>query len=143
MAAVPSSFKGIKGVRQLRRFFQAFFLITFIVLIYVTEFSFTSSGSTGEAITPSPWLNLFFNIDPLSGFATGLSAWLIYGSLLLGLIVLIGTIFFGRFFCGWICPLGTLNHLFSSFKSERKSRLGKNLVDRTNTIATRDGNTTF
>lgn len=129
MAAVSSSFKGIKGVRQLRRFFQAFFLITFIILIYLTEFSYTSSKSPGETIIPSPWLNLFFNIDPLSGFATGLASWLIYGSLLLGLIILIGTIFFGRFFCGWICPLGTLNHLFSSFKSERKSRLGKSLVE--------------
>ena len=36
------------------------------------------------------------------------------------------TFFFGRFFCGWICPLGTLNHFFSSLKSETKR--GKQLI---------------
>jgi len=129
MAATSTLFFGIRGVRQLRRFFQALFLIAFVVLIYLTEFSFTSIKGPEDTITPSPWLNLFFNIDPLSGLATGLASWLVYGSLLLGLIILLGTIFFGRFFCGWICPLGTINQMFSTFKSERKSRLGKNLVD--------------
>jgi MauM/NapG family ferredoxin protein len=129
MAAVTSSLAGIKGVRWLRRFIQAFMLISFIILIYLTEFSFTSSKAPDETITPSPWLNLFFNIDPLSGFATGLAAWLVYGSLLLGLIVLVATIFFGRFFCGWICPLGTINQMLSSFKSQRESHRGANLVE--------------
>jgi polyferredoxin len=32
----------------------------------------------------------------------------------------VGTIILGRFFCGWICPLGTLNHFSSTLKSERK-----------------------
>lgn len=129
MTPMPRIIIGIKGVRQLRRFSQAIFLLTFVVLIYLTEFSFTASKGPGEPITPSPWLNLFYNLDPLSGVATGVASRLIYGSLLLGLIILIGTIFFGRFFCGWICPLGTLNQLMSTFKSERKSRLGVNLVE--------------
>jgi polyferredoxin len=74
-------------------------------------------------------LNLFFNIDPLSGFATGISAWVLQAALLLGLITIAATVFFGRFFCGWVCPLGTLNQMMSSFKSERKSRKGKSLID--------------
>lgn len=129
MISLPDSLQGIRGARWLRRFFQAFFLTLFIVLIYLTEFSFTSIKGPDASVSPSPWLNLFFNLDPLSGLATGIASWLIYGSLLLGLIILIGTIFFGRFFCGWICPLGTVNQMFSTFKSERKSRLGKNLIE--------------
>ena len=119
----------IKRIRNIRRLSQGFFLLLFIVLLYLAEFSFTSSGNPGEINAPSQWLNLFFYIDPLTGFATGISAWVLLSTLLLGLIVIAGTIFFGRFFCGWVCPLGTLNHAMSSFKSERKSRKGKSLID--------------
>jgi len=121
--------RGIRIARQLRRVSQGIFLLLFIIFIYQTEFAFTSAKNPGEVSGPSSWLNLFFNIDPLSGVATGLSSWLLYGSLALGLIILLGTVFFGRFFCGWICPLGTVNQMFSSFKSERKGRLGKNLIE--------------
>ena len=132
MSADLAPSKDIPGniirIRWLRRCSQSIFLILLIILIYSTEFSFTSIKSPDEVITPSPWLNLFFNLDPLSGLTTGLASWIVYGNLLLGLIVLVGTIFFGRFFCGWICPLGTLNQLFSSFSSERESRRGARLI---------------
>jgi len=129
MASKPDPGAKIKKIRNIRRFSQGFFLLLFIVLLYMTEFSFTSSDNTGEINLSSQWLNLFFNIDPLSGFATGISAWVLYATLLFGLVIIAGTVFFGRFFCGWICPLGTLNQLMSSFKSERKSRKGKSLID--------------
>jgi MauM/NapG family ferredoxin protein len=118
-----------KRVRLLRRISQALFLTAFVVLLYLTEFSFTSSKNPGQTILPSPLLKLFFDIDPLTGIATGISSWIIYGSLLLGLIVLLATIFFGRFFCGWVCPLGTINQMCSSFSSERDSRKGKRLIE--------------
>ena len=31
-----------------------------------------------------------------------------FGGLLWSLLILLPTLFFGRFFCGWICPMGTL-----------------------------------
>ena len=117
-----------KRLRHIRQFSQGIFLAAFVVLLYLTEFSFTSKNPD-QTILPSPWLKLFFDINPLTGIATGISSWVIYGSLLLGLIVLLGTIFFGRFFCGWACPLGTLNQLSSSFSSERQSRKGKKLIE--------------
>ncbi len=119
----------IKRIRSLRRIIQGIFLSFFIVLLYLTEFSFTSFKNPEIATTISPWLNLFFNIDPLTGIATGLSSRIVYGSILLSLFIIIATIFFGRFFCGWICPLGTINQLFSSFSSERESRRGKKLIE--------------
>ncbi|MGE5357723.1 MAG: 4Fe-4S dicluster domain-containing protein, partial [Bacteroidales bacterium] len=36
------------------------------------------------------------------------------------LVILVPTFALGRFFCGWVCPLGTLNHFFGSWKSEKK-----------------------
>ena len=56
-----------------------------------------------------------------------LSTGALYSGLLWSLVILIPTLFLGRFFCGWICPLGTLNHWFSSFKSEKKR--GKQLIE--------------
>ena len=118
-----------KRVRLLRRISQALFLSAFVLLLYLTEFSFTSSKNPDQTILPSPLLKLFFDIDPLSGIATGISSWVIYGGLLLSLIVILTTIFFGRFFCGWVCPLGTINQMCSSFPSERDSRKGKRLIE--------------
>ena len=129
MTDVSSPSGNIKTIRNFRRLSQLFFLFLFILLIYLTEFSFTSGQNSGDISSPSKWLNLFYNLDPLSGLVTGISAWTMLSILLLGIIIIIGTSFFGRFFCGWVCPLGTLNHAMSSFKSERKSRKGKSLIE--------------
>lgn len=129
MAEKQDPTQKFKRIRNIRRISQIFFLLLFVFLLYLTEFSFTSSGKPGEINPPSQWLNLFFNIDPLTGVVTGISAWVLLSTLLLGLIVIAGTAFFGRFFCGWVCPLGTLNQAMSTFKSERKSRKGKRLIE--------------
>jgi ferredoxin len=39
------------------------------------------------------------------------------------LIVIIIAIFIGRAFCGWVCPLGTLNHFISALWTKRKKRV--------------------
>lgn len=47
----------------------------------------------------------------------------VFNVLLLSLIPLILTLFLGRFFCGWVCPFGTINHFFSwLFKKSDKKR---------------------
>ena len=71
--------------------------------------------------------SLFFQLDPLLAISNALSSHAIYRGLLWSLVVLIPTMFLGRFFCGWICPLGSVHHYFSSFKSERKR--GKQLIE--------------
>jgi len=53
----------------------------------------------------------------------------ICGSFLFAFIVLLLTIFLGRFFCGWICPMGTL--LDASDHLNRKLRKEKNPARRT------------
>ena len=40
--------------------------------------------------------------------------------LLWSLVILVPTLFLGRFFCGWICPMGTLQHFVGNMRSEAK-----------------------
>ncbi len=76
--------------------------------------------------SPYP-VRLFFQIDPLVAVSNALATHSLYHGLLWSLVILIPTLFLGRFFCGWICPMGSLNHFFSSLKSERKR--GKQLIE--------------
>jgi polyferredoxin len=94
---------------------QIFFFVFFVYLILTTQYHYNPNKET-----VSGWLKFFFDINPLNLMGTSLAAGVLYSTLAFGFIILIATIFFGRFFCGWICPLGSVNHFFSSFKSQRK-----------------------
>lgn len=96
-------------VRALRRASQTAFLLLFLVLLIQTDYAGTNQ-------IPYP-VKLFLDLDPLALLAIllpsrGLSPGLplaIFGSVLLLVLTVVG----GRFFCGWICPLGSLHHLCS------------------------------
>ena len=64
-------------------------------------------------------VNWLIQLDPLVGLATLLSTRTLYAGLLWGLLTVVLTILLGRFFCGWICPFGTL-HQFVGFLGKRK-----------------------
>ena len=88
---------------RLRRLSQALFLGLFLVLLCLTGYR-----------------NYFLETDPLIAIANALATHALYRGLLWSLAIVIPTMFLGRFFCGWICPLGTLHHLVSNIRSERK-----------------------
>ncbi len=56
------------------------------------------------------WVSKLLEVDPLISLATALATHTVYRGLLWSLVVLVPTLFLGRFFCGWICPYGTLHH---------------------------------
>ena len=103
----------MKGRRRIakgalvRRIVQTAALVLFFGLLLWTRRRADAS--------PSPWLQLFFLIDPLVMLLTWLSAHAVPIALLASLITLAVTLVLGRVFCGWICPLGTLNAIAGRF----------------------------
>jgi len=113
-------------LRKLRWVSQIVFFGFFLFLLLKTEFRGSFQAGQGDIRLPYP-VNIFLRVDPLVGVSHILSTRTLYGGLIWSLVIIIPTLFLGRFFCGWVCPLGTLNHFFSSIKSERKR--GKQLIE--------------
>ncbi len=103
-----------------------FFLLFLFFLIPRTDFRAIPSSLPDDLRLTSP-VSFFFQIDPLVAISNALASHALYHGLLCSLVVLIPTFFFGRFFCGWVCPMGSLNHFFGSWKSE--SKRGKQLIE--------------
>ena len=111
---------------RLRLCSQIVFFALFLWLLFHTEFQGSLRNSASEIRLPYP-VGLFFQLDPLVALSNALAGHSLYRGLLWGLLILIPTMFVGRFFCGWICPLGSIHHFLGSLKSERKR--GKHLLD--------------
>lgn len=111
---------------KVRSYSQIAFFVLFLFLLLRTEFRGSLTPSSNEIRLPYP-VSLFFQLDPLVAVSNALSSHALYRGLLWSLIILIPTMFLVRFFCGWVCPLGSIHHFFSSFKSERKR--GKQLIE--------------
>ncbi len=87
------------------RISQLFFLFLFLFLFIITDYR----GK--DEITVA--VNSFFRTNPLvlAGYVFSVKSFTIL--LIPALLTTIFTIVLGRFFCGWICPLGTLIDLVS------------------------------
>jgi polyferredoxin len=82
------------------RISQIIFLIVFLYLFVATEYR----GKDEISIA----INSFFRANPLVVMSYILSEKAFVGLLLPGLLMILFTLLLGRFFCGWICPLGTV-----------------------------------
>jgi MauM/NapG family ferredoxin protein len=89
--------------RVYRVIYQGFFLLLFVA---------TLALMTDEGIRrfPVQWL---FHLDPLAALSVLASSWILPVAFLWSLVVVALTVLFGRAFCGWLCPVGTMNHLVS------------------------------
>ncbi len=104
---------------NLRRLSQILFLAAFLFLLFQTEFGGSILSASGP-VRLSYAVSMFLQADPLAAVVTALSTWTLYRGLLWCLVILVPTFLLGRFFCGWICPLGSLNHVMGALKSEKK-----------------------
>jgi len=109
---------------KLRRTSQALFFLLFLFLLFRTELK-GALGAGSDIHLRSP-VRLFFLLDPLVAISNALATHALYRGLVVSLVILIPTMFLGRFFCGWICPMGSLNHFVGNLKWYTKR--GKNLV---------------
>jgi ferredoxin len=100
-----SFFGSLKKISN-ARISQILFLLLFLYLFVETEYR----GSDQISVA----VNSFFRSDPLVlasyALATKAFNWLLLPALLL----LLFTFLLGRFFCGWICPLGTILDLVTN-----------------------------
>jgi polyferredoxin len=88
-----------------RRLSQAAFLLLFLALLVKTDY-----GGTNELAYP---VKVFLDADLLVLASSFLSAHRLPAALFLALLFVPVTILFGRAFCGWLCPFGTLHHAVS------------------------------
>ncbi|MBF0620638.1 MAG: 4Fe-4S binding protein [Magnetococcales bacterium] len=92
-------------LRTIRRIYAVFFVSLFFVLIFLSSFKNLKGYDT----------DLFLELDPLTALTTLLSSGVLFKGLALSLLIIVPTLFFGRFFCSWICPLGIMNQGLSRF----------------------------
>jgi polyferredoxin/ferredoxin len=88
-----------------RRISQGFFLVLFFGLCLTL-----TVGDDWGQWTGWPW-NFFLQLDPLVALATVAATGVLYAGLAWAGVTLLLTLLFGRVFCGWLCPLGTLHQI--------------------------------
>jgi polyferredoxin/Pyruvate/2-oxoacid:ferredoxin oxidoreductase delta subunit len=97
--------------KKIRIATQGLFLLIFLWLFLQTE----SKGANDLGYP----VKIFLDADPLIFITTILSSREWYQTFYLAILVIVATVFLGRVFCGWICPLGTLNNMVGSIKKGR------------------------
>ncbi len=101
-----------------RQISQLFFFLLFVWFCVVA-----SVGETWFQLRGWP-VNWFLQLDPLVALGTILTTGTLYAGLLWALVTVMLTIILGRFFCGWVCPFGTVHH-FVAFLGNRRKRLSE------------------
>ncbi|MFC1577110.1 4Fe-4S binding protein [Candidatus Omnitrophota bacterium] len=99
----------IKRLIALRRLSQTVFISLFIYILWSTTYPLKG------ALPPET----FFRINPLITIFTSISERIMIPGVFLSIIMLALTAVFGRFFCGWVCPLGTVMDVCSSIKKAK------------------------
>jgi len=125
---------GIRILVWVRRFSQAGFLTLFLYFLFQTGFRGSFASAETAVRLPLP-VEAFLLADPFVAAMTLLSTHTVYRGLLWSIGLLALTLVFGRVFCGWICPFGTLHHFFGWIFPSRYLRGNKRVES--NKTATR------
>ena len=111
LLTVRQDLQKLLTTQNIRRITQGLFLLLFLFLFIQTE-----SKGNDELGYP---VRLFLDFDPLISISTMLAAHALPVAFLLSLITVVATVLFGRVFCGWVCPLGTLNNMVGSLRKRK------------------------
>ena len=112
-------------MESLRRLVQIVSFLAFVYFVALTIGRVLESGHM--AIASKAPIDTFLRIDPLLGLSSMIAARKIIPIMLwYGLPIVILTVLAGRFFCGWLCPLGTaLDGADTLFWRSRKQNAGQ------------------
>lgn len=99
----------IKIHRITRWIIQLFFLGLFIFFFMQTRY--------GVAVH---FQDIFFRFDPLILLITSVAYRTVITAALMSIILVVGTLIFGRFFCGFACPLGTIIDVADSIIQKKR-----------------------
>ena len=103
----------IRTLVWVRRFVQVASLALFTFLLVETTFR-GSFAAKADTVVRMPYpVEAFLLADPFVAAMTFLSSHTVYRGLLWSVALVGLTLVFGRVFCGWICPFGTLHHFFA------------------------------
>ncbi len=100
---------------QVRRISQVFFFLMFVWFCIVS-----TVGDRLWQLRGWP-VNWFLQLDPLVAIGTILTTHTLYRAILWALATVILTIIFGRFFCSWVCPFGSVHHFVGFWGNRKKS----------------------
>ncbi len=113
---------------QIRRISQGFFLVLFLFLLIESRlpqdiYLRYSLVFLSEQDLRIGWpLAFFFQLDPLIWLSSLLSGHHLIKGFWWGIALILMTLFLGRVFCGFICPLGTVHHVVSWFRPALKGQ---------------------
>jgi MauM/NapG family ferredoxin protein len=108
--------------RTLRAAVQGLFFCFFVLLFALTVFPLRSRIP----------VDLLLRADPLIAAVSFLASRTVVSRMLLSVVLLIATLVLGRFFCGYICPLGTIVDLADRpLSCSKLARLKLQIVPRT------------
>jgi len=108
---------------NIRKVIQAISLVFFVAAVVLVR-----KGQDLEWLIQLP-----INLDPLLVLSSSISSRKIAGGILIAVLMLVLTLILGRFWCGWLCPLGTTLDIFKFRKKDllkipQKVRNGKYVV---------------
>ncbi len=114
----------IRTLQWIRRLAQSGFFLLFMYWLVNTGFR-GSFSSTEQNIRIGKPVEGFLLADPFVALITALSTHTVYRGLLWSLGLVGITLMFGRVFCGWICPFGTLHHFLGWLLPSRQGQGSK------------------
>ena len=97
-------------MKKIRIYYQIFFLFLFFLLLYLAA----QGNLKGYPVTA------LLDSSPLNALGALFSSWNVAHTMWLGFIILALSFFLGRFFCSFICPLGTIFHFISWLSQNKK-----------------------
>ena len=87
-------------------------------LLFMVLFIYALLPSSCLLVKDTVPKDMFLKIDPLTQIFGSISSRVLFPGIVFAILMLALTLIFGRFFCGWVCPLGTVIDVFGDSRKK-------------------------